>query len=175
VYASNKTRILLGWTGPDWEQRTVAELDSAMNDWLSSVPPHRMERYSVHSTENSVMFQCVGIHRVRPASFLISRQSSTPLTTTLRSWLVLSFAHISSPYQSLFSSTGHTSTSQAYWPCRRSPYALARRDLPFVLLMSGLENSSECLCLGLWCVACVNRYKHHGITRTTRAPWPSRA
>ncbi|KAJ7709658.1 fungal-specific transcription factor domain-containing protein [Mycena rosella] len=40
LYSSSKSKVLMGWTGPEWEQRAVAELDSAMNDWLYIVPPH---------------------------------------------------------------------------------------------------------------------------------------
>ncbi|KAJ7505484.1 fungal-specific transcription factor domain-containing protein [Mycena galericulata] len=40
LYASAKWKTLMGWTGPEWQQATVAELDSAMNDFLDSVPPH---------------------------------------------------------------------------------------------------------------------------------------
>jgi hypothetical protein len=32
LYASNKSRMLMGLIGNDWEQRAVAELDSAMNE-----------------------------------------------------------------------------------------------------------------------------------------------
>ncbi|KAJ7150283.1 fungal-specific transcription factor domain-containing protein [Mycena filopes] len=40
LYGSFRTKIALGWTGPEWEQTTVAELDSAMNDFLESIPPN---------------------------------------------------------------------------------------------------------------------------------------
>ncbi|KAF7364121.1 Zn(2)-C6 fungal-type domain-containing protein [Mycena sanguinolenta] len=40
LYGSKKSRVLMGWDGPDWEQRTVAKLDSAMNDFLDSIPSH---------------------------------------------------------------------------------------------------------------------------------------
>ncbi|KAJ7134514.1 fungal-specific transcription factor domain-containing protein [Mycena epipterygia] len=40
LYASTKSKTLMGWTGVEWEQRVVSELDSAMNDFLDSVPPH---------------------------------------------------------------------------------------------------------------------------------------
>ncbi|KAJ7505475.1 fungal-specific transcription factor domain-containing protein [Mycena galericulata] len=40
LYASTKWKVVMGWIGPEWEQATVAELDSAMNDFLDSVPPH---------------------------------------------------------------------------------------------------------------------------------------
>ncbi|KAJ6594114.1 fungal-specific transcription factor domain-containing protein [Mycena capillaripes] len=40
LYASNKSRMLMGLVGTDWEQRAVAELDSAMNEFLGSLPDH---------------------------------------------------------------------------------------------------------------------------------------
>jgi hypothetical protein len=44
MYASNKSRVLLGLVGPEWEQRAVAELDSAMNSFISSIPDHRKDQ-----------------------------------------------------------------------------------------------------------------------------------
>ena len=41
IYGSKRRKILMGWDGPDWEQRTVAEFDSTMNNFLDSIPPHR--------------------------------------------------------------------------------------------------------------------------------------
>ncbi|KAJ7459695.1 fungal-specific transcription factor domain-containing protein [Mycena latifolia] len=40
LYASSKLKALMGWSGPEWEQRAVAELDSAMNSWFDSLPTH---------------------------------------------------------------------------------------------------------------------------------------
>ncbi|KAF7345263.1 Fungal-trans domain-containing protein [Mycena sanguinolenta] len=40
LYGSKKSKILLGWDGPEWEQRAVAELDSAMNDFIDTIPQH---------------------------------------------------------------------------------------------------------------------------------------
>ncbi|KAJ7645516.1 fungal-specific transcription factor domain-containing protein [Mycena polygramma] len=40
LYSSKKAKLLLGWDGPDWEARVVAELDSAMNSLRDSMPPH---------------------------------------------------------------------------------------------------------------------------------------
>lgn len=40
-YAINKSKILLGFGGEKWEQHIVAELDSALNQWVDSVPEHR--------------------------------------------------------------------------------------------------------------------------------------
>jgi hypothetical protein len=40
-YSINKSKILLGFVGQQWEQHIVAELDSALNKWIDSVPDHR--------------------------------------------------------------------------------------------------------------------------------------
>ncbi|KAG7089094.1 hypothetical protein E1B28_010803 [Marasmius oreades] len=40
IYSINKSKILLGFVGPQWEQRIVTELDSALNQWVDSVPEH---------------------------------------------------------------------------------------------------------------------------------------
>ncbi|KAJ7175685.1 fungal-specific transcription factor domain-containing protein [Mycena filopes] len=40
LYGSERTKARLGSNGPDWEYRTVAELDSAMNAYSDSIPAH---------------------------------------------------------------------------------------------------------------------------------------
>uniref|UniRef100_A0A0W0EWG7 Xylanolytic transcriptional activator regulatory domain-containing protein n=1 Tax=Moniliophthora roreri TaxID=221103 RepID=A0A0W0EWG7_MONRR len=40
IYCINKSKMMLGFTGPQWEQRVVSELDSALNQWVDSVPEH---------------------------------------------------------------------------------------------------------------------------------------
>ncbi|KAI0080936.1 hypothetical protein K474DRAFT_1704230 [Panus rudis PR-1116 ss-1] len=40
LYSIKKSKILLGLTGPQWQQNIVAELDSALNQWIESVPDH---------------------------------------------------------------------------------------------------------------------------------------
>ncbi|KAF7346135.1 Zn(2)-C6 fungal-type domain-containing protein [Mycena sanguinolenta] len=40
LYGSKKSKLLLGWDGPGWEQRTVLELDKAMNEFMDSIPSH---------------------------------------------------------------------------------------------------------------------------------------
>ncbi|KAF7336886.1 Fungal-trans domain-containing protein [Mycena venus] len=40
LYSSKKAKMSMGWDGPEWEQRAVAELDSKMNHFLDSIPPH---------------------------------------------------------------------------------------------------------------------------------------
>lgn len=41
LYSTRKSKALSGLVGGQWEQRVVAELDSAMNKWIDSVPEHR--------------------------------------------------------------------------------------------------------------------------------------
>ncbi|KAI0090953.1 fungal-specific transcription factor domain-containing protein [Irpex rosettiformis] len=40
IYAINKSKALLGYTGPQWEEHMVAELDSLLNQWIDTVPDH---------------------------------------------------------------------------------------------------------------------------------------
>ncbi|KAF8168658.1 fungal-specific transcription factor domain-containing protein [Mycena galopus ATCC 62051] len=40
LYGSKKAKMAMGWDGPEWEQRAVAELDSTMNRFLDSIPSH---------------------------------------------------------------------------------------------------------------------------------------
>ncbi|KAF8208774.1 fungal-specific transcription factor domain-containing protein [Mycena galopus ATCC 62051] len=40
LYGSKKSKLMLGWDGPDWEPRIVAELDSAVNVFSDSIPSH---------------------------------------------------------------------------------------------------------------------------------------
>ncbi|KAJ7505471.1 fungal-specific transcription factor domain-containing protein [Mycena galericulata] len=60
LYASKKWKTRMGWFGPEWEQSTVAELDSAMNDVFSSIPPHL--RWDPHG--EGVFFDQSGILHV---------------------------------------------------------------------------------------------------------------
>ncbi|KAF5381669.1 hypothetical protein D9615_005628 [Tricholomella constricta] len=41
VYAINKSKILLGFVGQQWEESIVSELDSALNAWVDNLPDHR--------------------------------------------------------------------------------------------------------------------------------------
>ncbi|KAI0326579.1 hypothetical protein GY45DRAFT_1363816 [Cubamyces sp. BRFM 1775] len=47
LYSINKSKLMLGFVGHEWEERIVAELDSALNKWIDTVPdflrwdPHR--------------------------------------------------------------------------------------------------------------------------------------
>ncbi|KAI6025452.1 fungal-specific transcription factor domain-containing protein [Pisolithus marmoratus] len=40
IYSISKHRVVFGCKGPQWEERVVAELDSALNKWVDAVPDH---------------------------------------------------------------------------------------------------------------------------------------
>ncbi|RPD52803.1 hypothetical protein L227DRAFT_439478 [Lentinus tigrinus ALCF2SS1-6] len=40
IYTTNKSKLLFGFVGPAWKQGVVAELDSALNRWMDTVPAH---------------------------------------------------------------------------------------------------------------------------------------
>ncbi|KAJ7712428.1 hypothetical protein B0H16DRAFT_1624893 [Mycena metata] len=54
LYGSQKTKIRLGWNGPEWEHNTVAELDSAMNAFSDSIPSHL--RWNPESPAQDIFF-----------------------------------------------------------------------------------------------------------------------
>jgi hypothetical protein len=39
-YSLKKSKVALGFVGMEWEQKTVAELDTALEQWLQSIPEH---------------------------------------------------------------------------------------------------------------------------------------
>ncbi|KAG6836325.1 hypothetical protein H0H93_009118, partial [Arthromyces matolae] len=40
IYSIDKSKVILGLVGKHWEQPVVAELDSALNSWVESIPDH---------------------------------------------------------------------------------------------------------------------------------------
>ncbi|KAJ7814434.1 fungal-specific transcription factor domain-containing protein [Mycena olivaceomarginata] len=61
LYGSKKSKIRMGWDGPQWEQHIVAELDSAMNDFLDSIPPH-LRWDSENPPQGKFFEQCAVLH-----------------------------------------------------------------------------------------------------------------
>jgi hypothetical protein len=45
LYGSKESKKMMGYDGPEWEQRAVAELDSAMNGFVDSIPLHRTSQH----------------------------------------------------------------------------------------------------------------------------------
>lgn len=46
-YSINRSKILLGYVGPQWQQTIVTQLDSALNKWVDSIPDY-CEPFSTH-------------------------------------------------------------------------------------------------------------------------------
>ncbi|TKY89747.1 hypothetical protein EX895_001532 [Sporisorium graminicola] len=55
VYALHKTKIRFGINFKDWDERLVSEIDSALNDWLDTVPPRL--RYDPHESNDEWLVQ----------------------------------------------------------------------------------------------------------------------
>ncbi|KAF7967970.1 hypothetical protein HWV62_32437 [Athelia sp. TMB] len=60
IYSINKSKIMLGFVGPKWEQHIVAELDSALNKWIDSVPDHL--RWDPHREDMEFFNQSAYLH-----------------------------------------------------------------------------------------------------------------
>ncbi|KAF7330158.1 Fungal-trans domain-containing protein [Mycena sanguinolenta] len=85
LYASPKTKKVMGWDREDCEQRTVARFDSAMNDFRDSIPPHL--RWDSDSPPQGVFFDQSAILHVTYNSILIAIHrpyifKETPLAAT---------------------------------------------------------------------------------------------
>ena len=92
LYATKKSKMLIGLIGSEWESEVVTELDSSMNKWKDSLP-HYCET-STASSDNSTsknIFQYGGIQQtqIRPSFpsqlpsillFIISRYRYTGLS-----------------------------------------------------------------------------------------------
>ncbi|KAF8066999.1 fungal-specific transcription factor domain-containing protein [Lyophyllum atratum] len=60
VYAINKSKILLGFVGQQWEENIVAELDSALNAWVDNLPDHL--RWDPTRTNDIFFNQSASLH-----------------------------------------------------------------------------------------------------------------
>ncbi|GLB41328.1 putative fungal specific transcription factor [Lyophyllum shimeji] len=60
VYAINKSKILLGFVGQQWEENIVSELDSALNTWIDSLPDHL--RWDPTRTHDVFFNQSASLH-----------------------------------------------------------------------------------------------------------------
>lgn len=57
IYSINKSKILLGLAGQQWEQHIVAEIDSALNKWVDNVSDHL--RWDPHQPNRTFFGQSV--------------------------------------------------------------------------------------------------------------------
>ena len=69
-YSLKKNRVLLGFIGEQSEQQIISELDSALNQWVDSVPDHRKFNVLLFLI-NSIFFPLVlwDPHREHPQFF----------------------------------------------------------------------------------------------------------
>jgi len=84
-YSINRSKVLLGYVGPQWQQTIVAQLDSALNKWVDSIPDHCKPFYSTPTTNSSFIFQCAGTLQGKMAYSSINLQFSTPIITKRKS------------------------------------------------------------------------------------------
>ncbi|KAH7097069.1 fungal-specific transcription factor domain-containing protein [Auriculariales sp. MPI-PUGE-AT-0066] len=40
VYSINRSRLLMGFIGPEWEQQVIVKLEGLLNDWVASLPDY---------------------------------------------------------------------------------------------------------------------------------------
>ena len=59
-YSINRSKALLGYVGPQWQQAIVARLDSALNNWVDSIPDHRKQFSANTTTGSSSSFSALG-------------------------------------------------------------------------------------------------------------------
>ncbi|KAI8993823.1 fungal-specific transcription factor domain-containing protein [Trametes punicea] len=85
IYSINKSKLMLGFVGQEWEERIVADLDSALNRWIDTVPDHL--RWDPHREDTMFLNQSAALYAKyyqlqilvhRP--FLPSARKSTPLS-----------------------------------------------------------------------------------------------
>ncbi|KAI9059209.1 hypothetical protein FKP32DRAFT_1580479 [Trametes sanguinea] len=60
IYSINKSKLLLGFVGHEWEERIVAELDSALNRWIDTVPDHL--RWDPHREDVDFLNQSAALY-----------------------------------------------------------------------------------------------------------------
>ncbi|KAF9236278.1 fungal-specific transcription factor domain-containing protein [Melanogaster broomeanus] len=81
IYSINKSKVLLGFVGQQWEQHIVAELDSALNKWVDAVPNHCKDVNTPFFMQSSVLYASYYLVQIlihRP--FIPSPRKPSPLS-----------------------------------------------------------------------------------------------
>ncbi|CDO74319.1 hypothetical protein BN946_scf184449.g4 [Trametes cinnabarina] len=60
IYSINKSKLLMGFVGHEWEEQIVAELDSALNRWIDTVPDHL--RWDPHREDIGFLNQSAALY-----------------------------------------------------------------------------------------------------------------
>uniref|UniRef100_A0A0W0EYG1 Xylanolytic transcriptional activator regulatory domain-containing protein n=1 Tax=Moniliophthora roreri TaxID=221103 RepID=A0A0W0EYG1_MONRR len=64
IYSIKKSKVISGLFGNQWEQKVVSELDSAMNEWLHSLPEHLQWNPERKPTKDPFYSQTVYLHAI---------------------------------------------------------------------------------------------------------------
>lgn len=165
-YSINKSKILLGLVGSEWEQHVVAELDSTLNQWVDSVPDHRTSLVMFYSAFSHLNYhvQSAGIRIASMKYSSINLSRSTLRTTTFRfSFIDLSSRCLASPQGSLFPLSLYVPTQHVHvvtsWISNRDDSRPVHRSIrwAYLLLMlaalDSLTGASICItdvCIHSW-------------------------
>lgn len=80
-YSISRSKVLLGYVGPRWQQTIVTQLDSALNTWIDNIPDYCMPFHSILIINSSFLLQYVGILQGRMACSLTNLPFSTLIIT----------------------------------------------------------------------------------------------
>jgi hypothetical protein len=144
LYASKKSKILMGWDGSEWEQRTVANFDSTMNDFLDSIPPHR-------TSPQCFVGPCSNLSTVRwdpdspPQGVFFDQSVLLHVTYNYILIAVRAFWMVVDLLRFLARFTVHTSTRRPCFPLPHSPSVPMQHVLSFAQQISGSRNCNEYL------------------------------
>jgi hypothetical protein len=127
--------------GPQWQQHIVAELDSALNKWVDSVPDYRKSRPSRPLADFSGphrLYQCAGIPIVKMDCFSISLPLCiAPITICRSSCTAHSFhpheSHLRSPSPPSPSARMPLAPAATSWMCSAAAEAPLSRILRYVI------------------------------------------
>ncbi|KAK7023173.1 fungal-trans domain-containing protein [Favolaschia claudopus] len=81
IYASKKAKMRMGWDGPEWESRAIADLDSSLNDFLDSLPQHLVWNPE-HPPEGIFFDQAAELHMFYNYTLITAHRHHIQKTTT---------------------------------------------------------------------------------------------
>ncbi|KAK7043241.1 Gypsy retrotransposon integrase-like protein 1 [Paramarasmius palmivorus] len=64
IYSIKKSKVISGLFGDQWEQKIIAEITSAMNEWLHSLPDHLQWNPDRKPTKDAFYSQTVYLHTI---------------------------------------------------------------------------------------------------------------
>ncbi|KAG5645114.1 hypothetical protein DXG03_006928 [Asterophora parasitica] len=147
VYSISRTKMKYGLVGRQWEQKIVAELDSALNKWLDSVPDHRAppSLFSTMIFTNKHLVKFGGILQGRISDSSTNQQHSIAhIIISRSSFINLSYRHRarllplpSHPSLSAPMPLDHAATSSTPTAVAGSSLCLKYKDIMYELASMG--------------------------------------